>query len=224
MQTTLLPKPDDLPSFGDALQQLGAVPAHLYGAFEHAGYRTSQFRDAECPAQPMDAGVAATLMRFWVMPFLQNDGLDPRVDEEEWISNQLAFLGISFYYKQLHVRVLKGCDGTLPGCGYSGRKRRFFNQVQTSFLRHGLPLRTTANLIVLWDLTPSYGLSQLWLALPAVGGPRQQDVSAYWCEPIPHPAESTSLPPLDPDRGGDDGLGDLVQPRFELPDEKVNER
>ena len=68
--------------------------------------------------------------------------------------------------------------------------------------------RTRANLVCLWDLNASYGLSNLWLALPAVGGMRAEDVSAFWCEPIPHPSEELKPPPAPLE----DDLGGLVVP------------
>jgi hypothetical protein len=46
-----------------------------------------------------------------------------------------------------------------------------------------------ANLIVTWVFGANYGLGQLWLVLPATGGPLPKDVAVYWSEPIPHPAE-----------------------------------
>jgi hypothetical protein len=69
-------------------------------------------------------------------------------------------------------------------------------------------MRSIANLVVLWDLTSSYDLAGLWLTLPAESGLRQRDVSAYWNNPLQHPAENTAqVPDIDTSSSG---LGNLI--------------
>ena len=122
------------------------------------------------------------------------------------------------------MRVLKGPNGTLPGCGKSERKKRFFNQVQTSYLVGNVPTRTSANIIVLWDFDTSYALAQLWLALPAVGAARAEDVRAFWCEPIPHPAV-TAVPATPSVTLATNALDSLVRPKVDkIEEDKKNVR
>jgi hypothetical protein len=210
MQISLHPLPDGLPDFHTALRNLGRVPATLYQGLEHAAFRTCSFRDVESPGERLDGGLSASIFRFHAIRFLRKEGINAEADEFTWTFDRLPFMGISFYYEQNHVRVLKGPKGFLPGCGSSRKKSRFYAQWQSMYLIGNKPMRTKANMVVLWDFDIQYGLSKLWLALPANGGRRPQDVSAYWCEPIPHPADSFgggTVPPSPPP----DDLDGLIQ-------------
>ena len=84
-------------------------------------------------------------------------------------------------------------------------------------------MRSTANLIVLWDFDGDYALAHLWLALPANGGQRPQDVSAFWCSSLDHPAEMTGpvpVAPTNPPDSGDDGMSQLIRPKIEIDEKK----
>src|SRR5579863_8640793 len=108
MQTTLLPLPPELPTFQAALSDLGPVPQFLYRGLEHAAFKTGNFRDDEAPDERLDGGLSASLFRFHAIRFLRRQGIFAESDEFTWTFDRLPFLGISFYYDRLHVRVLKG--------------------------------------------------------------------------------------------------------------------
>jgi hypothetical protein len=124
-QIALLPRPEDLPSFDEAIEKLERVPEILFRGLEHAAYKTSRFKQEESPSKFLDAGLAASLFRFHSIDFLQAEGIDAQPDEWKWTFNRLPFLGISFYYANYHVRVLKGPGGALPGCEYRDVRRGF---------------------------------------------------------------------------------------------------
>ncbi len=213
-QNSLIELPPDLPDFPTALVNLGRVPLVLYQALEDAAEKTSEFRDRECPGERLDEGLAATLLRFHAKRFLKLEGIDAQ--DEELTLDWLPFLGISFHYTGYHVRILKGADGCLPGCGNSEKKIRFYGQIATMYLVGNQAQQTSANLLVLWDFNAVYGLKGLWLALPAIGGSRPEDVSAFWRELLPHPAEGLSgvePPPTPPD----DDLDELIVPLEQQP-------
>lgn len=223
MQRSLVPLPADLPTFDDAIQRLGNVPSILWRGLEHAAFRTSAFREAECPGRRLNSGLSATLFRFHAIEFLRNEGVEAQTDGT-WRFNAIPFLGISFYYNDLHVRILKGHEGLLPGCGPSERRKSFYDQVPTKYLVGARPMRSVANLVVLWDFTHAYALDHLWLALPAKGGLRPRDVSVFWCDSLPHPAEQIIPTTPIPLAAGDDGLGGLVARNEELSEIKADER
>lgn len=207
-----LPMPDGLPTFDAALANLQRVPEILYRGLEYGAYKTSAYRDTEFPEKKkLDACLSASMLRAHAIEFLRKEGLDAREDGCHWKFNDLPFCGISFYFNGYHVRVLKGPDGVMPGCGRSRKKRRFYRQVQSSYLIGTAPMLSTANLIVLWDFAQGYSLRQLWLALPANGGERPKDVSAYWCYPLAHPAEQSVTPPSP--TPSDDGLDEMIKAR-----------
>lgn len=220
MQSTLLlPLAAGLPTFKEALDSLDDVPNILWRALEHAASKTCAWRDQNCPKKQIDVGLSATMFRFHAIDYLRKQGLDAHEDGCHWTFNSIPFLGISFYYKQKHIRILKGAGGCLPGCGKSRVKKKFFNQVPKPYLVGNVPTWPTANLVVLWDFDYEYALKQLWLTLPATGADRQQDVRAFWCEAIPHPAESAGSVPVAiataPTSSSDDGLEALIQSSIE---------
>lgn len=212
-QINMLPLPDGLPSFETAIAELQRVPDILYRGLEYGAFKTSSFRDAEFPQKRLDACLSASVFRAHAIDFLKHEGLDAQPDGCQWTFNNLPFLGISFYYNCLHVRILKGPGAILPGCGRSRRKNKFYDQIASSYLVGDSAMRSKANLIVLWDFDVDYGLARLWLALPANGGQRPQDVSAYWCNPLDHPAERSG-PPESP-TPSDDGMDSLIRPKME---------
>jgi hypothetical protein len=222
-QSTLVPLPPDLPTFSAAMVNLNRVPLIAYQALELGASKTASYRDGECPGERLDDGFAASILRFHVNRFLKDKGIDAQL-EDDWTLDALPFLGLSFHYAGYHVKILKGAGGVLPGCGTSKRKVAFYGQIPSMYLVGNKPVRSTANLLILWDFDTVYGLSGLWLALPANGGSRAIDVSAFWCERIPRPEEGLLGVPS-PIAPPDDNLGDLV---VELPEEEkkgnVNER
>jgi hypothetical protein len=220
-QTTLLSLPPDLPDFPTAMQTLGGLPLALWQALDLGASKTAAYRDAECSDERLEEGFSATILRFHAKRHLEKAGIEAQLDE--WTLDWLPFLGMSFHYNGYHVRILKGSGGKLPGCGTSEKKKNFYGQIPSMYLIGNQPAQTKANLLVLWDFNEAYGLSGLWLALPAVGGARADEVSAFWCEPIPHPSEGirgVPKPPVPPD----DDLGGLVVPLPEQSEAKVNER
>src|SRR5947209_881841 len=120
MQRALLERPADLPDFETALKNLARVPLGLYGAFEHAASKVAEFRETQCAGERLDECLSACLFRFHALRYLQKQGIDAQADDD-FNLDKLAFLGISFHYAGYHVRVLKGPDGELPGCGASER-------------------------------------------------------------------------------------------------------
>ncbi len=212
MQISVLPRPDGLPDFSEALAALGRVPVSLYTGLEHAAFKTGSFRDAECPGERLDGGLSAGLFRFHGIRHLRSEGIDAAADEFKWTFDRLPFMGISFYYERFHIRVLKGPGGSPPGCGTSKPKNRFYSQFPTMYLIGNKPTRSKANLIVIWDFDATYSLARLWLVcFPLKAeGVRRMYLFAYWCEPIPHPADMLgSVPPPTPPP--DDDLGGLIQ-------------
>jgi hypothetical protein len=223
IQNHLLPLPEGLPTFQSALQSLGRVPEILYRGLEYGASKTSEFRQREFPRKRLDACLSASIFRAHGIEYLRREGIDAQPDGFKWMFNNLPFLGISFYYNQMHVRILKGPDGILPGCGRSRRKHRFYDQLPSNYLLGNVPMRSTANLIVLWDFNGDYALARLWLTLPANGGQRPQDVSAFWCNSLDHPAEMTgpvAVTPTPPSDSGDDGMSQLIRPKVEIDEKK----
>jgi hypothetical protein len=91
------------------------------------------------------------------------------------------------------IRVLKGKDGIIPGCGLSGRRRKFYNQASMRYLDpSGKIAQTHTNLILLWDFNTAFGIQAVWLACPQIAGARSQDVVLAWKESIQNPVVEAS--------------------------------
>jgi hypothetical protein len=210
-QQQLLPRPDGLPTFDEAYATLSDIMPVVLKALENGAYKVSAYRDQECPQELLDAGFAASFLRFHSSRVIKTLGTDFQM--EDWIEDSIPFMGMSFYYKKYHVRILKGPNAELPGCGDSEKKRRFYNQLPTLYLVGTETIKSECNVIVLWNFGPNYNLEPLRLALPARGASRAGDVSAYWNEVIPYPAEAAGSPPASPTGNEGDGMDGIIKPK-----------
>jgi len=209
-QQQLLPLPDDLPAFSEAHSILNDIMPMLYKGLEGGAYKVAAYRDQEFPNETLDAGLAASILRCHSSRFIRTIGTE--FSMEEWIEDHIPFMGMSFYYKGYHVRIRKGPNGELPGCGDSDKIRRFYNQLSTRYLIGAETTESKCNVVVLWNFGPGYTLEQLRLALPARGAPRAENVSFYWNELIPYPTEGFGVPPGEPQPtpGSEDGGLDKI--------------
>jgi hypothetical protein len=211
-QSQLLPLPQDLPTFDEASSTLNDMFPMIYKGLENGAYKVAAYRDQEFPADTLDAGLAASILRCHSSRLIRTIGTE--FEFEDWVEDRIPFMGMSYLYKGYHVRIRKGPNGELPGCGDSSKMRRFYNQLPTKFLIGNERADSKCNVIVLWNFGPGYTLEQLRLALPAIGAPRAENVSFYWNQFIPYPAEGFGGPPRGPEPipGSDDGgLDKLIQ-------------
>jgi hypothetical protein len=129
------------------------------------------------------------IVRDQAKRYLAKNGL--HVTEVRELSFRLAaepLISLLIHYKGFALRVLKAKKGIAPGYGVSRRRKAFYNQVSVRYLGDdGKPAGSKTNLIVLWDFSPRFGISSVWLACPEVAGARSQDVVLAWQEPIPNP-------------------------------------
>lgn len=209
-QTQLLPLPSDLPSFAEAHSTLNDMFPMIYKGLENGAYKAAAYRDQEFQKEVLDAGLAASILRCHSSRLIRSIGTDFQF--EDWVEDHIPFMGMSYFYKGYHVRIRKGPNGELPGCGDSDKIRRFYNQIPTKYLVGKERAQSKCNVIVLWNFGPGYTLEQLRLALPAIGAPRPENVSFYWNELIPYPAEGLGAPSSEPQPtpGSDDGGLDKI--------------
>src|SRR3569833_3778310 len=117
-----------IPPFNSVLADLRRIPSILHGALEASAYKVRAYRDAEFPNERLDGGLSASIFRQHAIRKLKREGIDAANDEFKWTFDRLPFLGISFYYRRHHIRVLKGRKGLPPGCGNSAKKKLIFGQ------------------------------------------------------------------------------------------------
>lgn len=204
---------------------LQKVPLIIYQALDLGASKVAAYRDMEFNGELLDEGMAASILRCHARRYLVKHGV--HAVDDDFVLDLMPFLGISLYYNGLHIRVLKGPAGTLPGCGTSEKRTRFYNQVQSRYLVGRDSFQTEANLLILWDFSPNYSLSAVWLALPAKGGQKPGDVSSYWIGVIPHPSEGVlpGIPQPQAPIVTNEGLDDLITPvEDEDQEDQANER
>jgi hypothetical protein len=209
-QQQLLQLPSDLPSFAETQSTLNDMFPMIYKGLEIGAYKVAEYRDREFPKETLNSGLAACILRCHGSRLIRTIGTE--FEFEDWVEDSIPFMGMSYHYRGYHVRIRKGPNGELPGCGDSDKIRRFYNQIPTKYLVGSEAAFSKFNVVVLWNFGPGYTLEQVRLALPAVGAPRAENCSAYWNEPIPYPAEGRGTLPGGPTLGSDDGgLDEMIK-------------
>jgi hypothetical protein len=121
------------------------------------------------------------------------------VDEEAVSVGNEPLAALVIRCGPVQVRVLKGFESTIPGCGESSRRRDFYNQQPILYQNpKGQLTQTRLNLVLLWDFDGTFNLAPLWLACPMRAGDKSKDVLLHWQESLEHPvlsnvAQSTTL-------------------------------
>ncbi len=123
-QISVLPLPAGLPTYNSALTVLERVPDILYRGLEYGAFKTSSFRDAEFPKKRLDACLSASIFRAHAIDFLKREGIDAQADGFKWTFNDLPFMGISFYYNEFHIRILKGTEFCVAGVRQVRKKEK----------------------------------------------------------------------------------------------------
>ena len=125
------------------------------------------------------------------------------------------------------LRVLKGPDGVVPGCGTSLRRRRFYNQVSDYYrTRDGKVCQTRLNLILLWEFDKAFNLGGVWLVCPMRAGETAAEVVTFWHQKLPHPATLTRAAAEEPDarQKAEEELDRLLRDEPESDEEKGSEQ
>lgn len=112
---------------------------------------------------------------------------------EEFKQKEIANIGLRAVVRNYRVWIWKSPNDGIPYPGRSSLKRNFLDQAQLSFTTPGFSL-PVVNLVLLWNATAKYLLTETYLALPKSApdhffGP----TDVYWCRAIPHP-ETTVRP------------------------------
>ena len=137
--------------------------------------------------QDIDPFLVNDIIRYYVKRYLLDLDFDVT---ESYKVDDLANNGLSVRYNGYHVRILKADHGDLPIPGVSETKKLFYNQQLSMDLYNSDTnlRRLKPNVLILWDLSSSYDLSQLYLACPKSGGKTRESVSSYFNNPLEHAA------------------------------------
>ncbi len=184
-----------------ALADLAPLVPVLYQAYEGAAFLAHNYFAQR--NRPVDLWHHASIVRYEAKVMLEEHGL-PLED--------LANNGLALTYAGYNLRAFKADQGRVPSPGTSKTKQRFFQQFRLTDLPESLLSFAQAqqgrwNLVVVWDVTPTYALADLVLALPKYGDADRASVEMCWEVPIPHPATTTTA--ATSRTAGDDGLEDL---------------
>lgn len=189
---------DNVPDAEEVLKDLMPLVPALYGALEAGTLSAREFFEAK--AAPIDPYHGSSHVRWEAKRYLDSLGqdiTDCQYDREDLSNNGLC-LTLKNKYR---IRIRKSSDGLLPVPGPSKTMQAFYHQLAFPQFVPATEASATAllNLVLLWDTTDDYTLTELVLACPKAGGTEKASVEAHWYVPVPHPAFGLETPPSGPD-------------------------
>lgn len=189
----------NIPDPEDGLKAVAPIIPALYGALEAGTQAAREFfesRDAEI--EPYHASSTA---RWEAKRFLENQG-HAVVDVDYGVAD-IAMNGLRVTFNKHVIWILKSSDGLLPVAASGPKKHFYAQQLSLAFPDSG-PVAGTIALVVLWDVTSDYQLTELVLACPESGDATLASVKAYWYIGIPHPASVVETQPHETAHEDDD--------------------
>ena len=188
LQLNLLPPTAPVrPSFARTLSALGEIPAYLYRALEFGTERNRTFFKELSQNERPRPHIRESIVRDQGKRFLERNRF--QVEEEAIVLGSEPLSALILRCGLIQIRVLKGPEGIVPGCGTSMRRRRFYNQQSDLYIdRSGGTRQTKLNLICLWEFDRNFNLAGLRLVYPIRAGEASADVLTEWNEPLPYPA------------------------------------
>ncbi len=220
MQLRLIPyETARVPGFEQTLTALRSIPSLLYRAIEFGTVQNHTYFDTLSDGDRPRPHIREMIVRDMAKKYLERHNI--AVQEDTMQFNNEPLVAIVFHYGPFLVRVLKGRNGVLPGCGNSRRRRRFYSQHPSLYLDQARrPHRSKLNLVLLWDFDPNFNLSQLWLVCPRTGGRTSADVTWYWHEKIPRPVALNVFPAPTAEeiQASDDELENMLRDESEADD------
>ena len=202
-----------VPSFEATAKSLKPIIPAFWRAMEFAVAKNQEYFEKLCDKEKPASHIREMIVRHQAKRYFKR--LDVRVEEEpdngfNLINQPLVALNLRL--GPVALRVLKGRDGAVPGCGYSVARKRFYGQFPTRHIDANHQIRETKlNLLILWNFDKEFNLDQLRLACPQKGGFRAQDVECYWNEPLPHAAAIQAEPSDTPEPLHGKPLNDTVE-------------
>jgi hypothetical protein len=187
-----------LPSFARVMEDIAPLTRLIFWSLEIGTEGCRKYYDEQCGGDPPSSHLREMIVRDQAKRHLIGGGL--LVKEERFQMPSEPLISLLILASGYAIRVLKGKDGIIPGCGLSARRRKFYNQVPMRYLdTDGAIKGTHTNLILLWDFNAAFGIQAVWLACPQVAGARSQDVVLAWKESIQNPVVEAAAAAVDPE-------------------------
>ncbi len=179
-----IPDPDDV------LSRLSRLLSAVFQALEAGTLHGREYFEQR--GEPINGPLYPNLVRYAAKCYLADKGHDVA----EFVQEELANNGLWLGYAPYQIRILKSDHGAVPPPGKSRAKRDFYNQrvlqlplpLIDGFT--GVPIDQPLNLVILWDVTPTYNLAGLTLVCPKGGDVDRFPPDVYWHVVVPHPAET----------------------------------
>jgi hypothetical protein len=199
MQNMLFTDADqDVPSFRRVAADLGSLVGILYRSIEYGTLQNRTYFEVLSDGERPRSHVREMIVWDMAKRFLERNNFV--VEEERLIVANEPLVALVLTWGDFQIRILKGRNGILPGCGRSRIRKRFYGQFPISYLdAAGRSRRTKLNLIFLWDFDSVFNLAKIWLVCPKSGGAGAADVTWFWHEEVPLPGiGSGTTPPAQP--------------------------
>lgn len=142
--------------------------------------------------------------------------IDKKISEVPGLSREpLPNCGLHVQYEAYGIKILKSDEGDVPSPGVSKTKQSYYQQTITGWAELvGEKEFGYANLIIVWDVSPSYLMMGLTLAHPKdVGDYRSAEL--HWKIPVPHPADMPR--PVSPIHPSEHVVGTISDDEDDLP-------
>jgi hypothetical protein len=169
----------NIPDKESVLSELSNLFPIVHSALNYAIFKTSEFFEQQEADQYkiINRYLAPNLVRFYAIQALYNDN-DGRFNVVTVPNNGLYLVSNNY-----SIRILKSCNGQPPVPGHSIARQRYYQQLPQltfEFIEHPDKVDDNVNLLILWEVTPTYNLRRLSLACPKSGELKRDSVTTFW--------------------------------------------
>ena len=181
-------------SASEALAELAPLIPVIYQALEIGAQKACEYFEQE--EKDLDTSLAPSIVRFQAKHYLDEHGHEA-IQEEDYDREGVRNNGLAVFYRGIHLRIWKASHDKLPA-GLSKSRQEFFAQQLTLFPSENASVLqpTKLNLIILWNTTSAYTLTELRLICPKKSGKTLDSIETHWDEliPLPIPQEQPMMP------------------------------
>ena len=178
----------NVPDPQTVLGELSHLLPIVYSSLHYGIFETKEFFDQQENEEHriINRFLAPNLVRYYTIQALKQKGQIVAPDTDSLDLKTVPNNGICFSYERYDIRILKSYNGDLPIPGHSRSRQEFYHQLSLNLnVDDKDEDGRRVNLLILWDVTPSYNLEVLSMACPKAGAETKESVIAHWHCKIP---------------------------------------
>ena len=178
----------NVPDPETVLRELSHLLPTVYSSLHYGIFKTKEFFDRQEKEKQkiVNRFLAPNLVRYYTIQALERKGQVLVPGTYPLDLKAVPNNGICFSYERYDIRILKSYNGDLPIPGHSKSRQEFYQQLTLDLnVKDTDENATRANLLILWEVDPSYNLQVLSIACPKAGGRTKESVIAHWHCKVP---------------------------------------